>query len=385
MILSFWFIFTLILYCYFFYPCILYVIARYQKLPLEKRGDFEPSVSIVLSVWNEEDVIRQKIENLLSLDYPHEKIEIIIGSDGSTDRTDAIIEEFHEKRVSLVKNTSRRGKMVTINELIKRAKSEIIVFTDARQKFDANVIKRLIGNFTDAKVGCVSGELMFSKKDDATAKGINLYWSYEKFIRRVESDIHSMLGATGAIYAIRKELYVPIPNNVILDDMFVPLKIIQKGYRAIFDSSAKAYDEVADNPREEHRRKARTLFGNYQIFWIFRSMFIPFKSPIAIQLFSHKFLRVIVPFLMIALFVINWFLIKGEVYRFIFILQVSFYVMAIIGGLARNQNYGILKIISKICYVPYVFCLLNLSALAGFLRFARARQGVVWDKARDKK
>ena len=140
---------------------------------------------------------------------------------------------------------------------------------------------------------------MFSDPDNPTAKGINLYWNYEKFLRFEESKIHSMLGATGAIYAIRRALYSPVPRQVVLDDMYIPLRIIQQGYRAVIDGAAKAYDEVASSPKEEHRRKARTLFGNYQIFGLFPGLFNPFQSPVAIQLFSHKFLRVIVPFLMI--------------------------------------------------------------------------------------
>jgi len=198
-----------------------------------------------------------------------------------------------------------------------------------------------------------------------------------------------MLGATGAIYAIRRELFVNVPENVVLDDMFVPLRIIQKGYRAIFDSCARAYDKAADSPKEEHRRKTRTLFGNYQIFWIFRGMFNPFTSPVAIQLFSHKFLRVMIPFVMIALFFLNGILARRGVgpyapplYEIMFALQIAFYVLAVMGALARHQKYGILKIIAKICYIPYVFCLLNFSALIGFFRFASSTQDVIWEKAR---
>jgi len=191
-----------------------------------------------------------------------------------------------------------------------------------------------------------------------------------------------MLGATGAIYAIRKELFTNIPDNIVLDDMFVPIKIIQKGYRAVIDSTAMATDKVAESPREEHRRKARTLYGNYQIFWIFRDMFNPFKSPIALQLFSHKLLRVVVPFIMIAIYCINWSLIDDMFYLATFILQNLFYMMAVIGGLARYQKYGILKVISKICAIPYVFCLLNFSALIGFFRFAGTKQDITWEKAR---
>jgi cellulose synthase/poly-beta-1,6-N-acetylglucosamine synthase-like glycosyltransferase len=388
MVIIFWSLLLLIVYCYFGYPLLLKVFSRLLRRDVQS-GEYEPAVSVVLSVWNEEDVIRQKIKNLLSLDYPPEKIEILIGSDGSNDQTNGIVRQFIDPRIRLIENPRREGKMATLNNLVSLAKHEIIVFTDARQTFEKDVIKVLAGNFHDPRIGCVSGELIFFEKDGATAKGINLYWNYEKFIRLAESQIHSMLGATGAIYAIRRELFENIPEQIVLDDMFVPFKIIQKGYRAIFDPSARAFDDVADSPREEHRRKARTLFGNYQIFWMFRRMFNPLTSPIAIQLFSHKFLRVLVPFFLIGLFLINGIIIRRGVlqyaplfYVFTFFAQILFYAMAMIGGLARYQKHGILKAVSKACYIPYVFCLLNFSALVGFMRFIGSKQEAQWEKAR---
>ncbi len=377
----FWFFIILIVYCYFGYPLAIYLLASINEKRV-KKSSIEPSVSIVLSVYNEEDVIVPKIENLLSLDYPKEKIEIIIGSDGSTDKTNELIEAIDDSRVHLVKDDRRHGKMVTLNQLVPKAKYDILLFTDARQLFDKNALKVLVSNLADPSVGCVSGELVFSKKEGATARGVNLYWSYEKFIRLYEAKWHSMLGATGAIYVLRKELYTPIPESVVLDDMYVPLKIIQQGYRAYFDDNARAYDEVADSPKEEYRRKARTLYGNYQIFGLFKGMFVPGLSPVAVQLFSHKFLRVVMPYCLIFVFLLNLALLNEEFYQIILFLQFLFYLMAFVGALARYQTYGILKFIAKLCYVPYVFCLLNFSALVGLLRFLLQKQEVKWEKAR---
>jgi cellulose synthase/poly-beta-1,6-N-acetylglucosamine synthase-like glycosyltransferase len=309
-------------------------------------------------------------------------VEIIIGSDGSKDKTDDIIEHFQNPKIKLITKDIQRGKIAMLNEIVVYAKNDILVFTDARQEFAQDALRALVKNFTDPTVGCVSGELILAKEEGATAKGINLYWNYEKFIRNAESQIHSMLGATGAIYAIRRELYSPAPKDTILDDMFIPLKIIQKGYRAIFDGNAKAFDRPANSPREEYRRKARTLYGNYQIFRMFLGLFNPFKSPIALQLFSHKFLRVVVPFFLIAVFIINFFLRQDNLYARIFSLQVIFYLMAFIGILSRHQKCGILGLVSRMCYIPYVFCLLNFSALIGFFRFVGSRQEVTWSKAR---
>lgn len=382
MITLFWTLLALTLYGYIFYPFLIYVWAQLSHRPV-KKGNYEPSVSIVISVYNEEKVIGKKIENILSLDYPAQKVEILIGSDGSTDQTVSTIKSFNDKRIFVLESTFRRGKMAVINELIKRSQNDVIVFMDARQIWEKNAIKELVSNFTDQTVGSVSGELILSNKEEGTAKGLNLYWTYEKFIRDQESHVHSMLGATGAIYAIRRHLFKEIPVNVVLDDMYTPFEIIKQGYRAIYDDRAKAYDEVATNPHEEHRRKVRTLYGNFQIFSLMPEMFNPFASPIAIQLFSHKFLRVIIPFFLIILLVINWQLRFEPFYNVLFWLQIVFYAMAAIGCLARNIKYGILKTISRLCYVPYVFCLLNICAFQGFLRFIASKQQVTWKKANE--
>lgn len=385
MIVLFWLLFFSIIYCYFGYPALLWAAARIFPRPVAKSHEPRPGVSVVLSIWNEEDVIARKIKNLLALDYPGDLLEIIVGSDASSDRTDEIVRGFSDPRLRFVASPRRRGKMATINDLVALAKHQIIVFSDARQILAPDAVKELVANFHDPRVGCVSGELMLSRREGATSRGINVYWDYEKWIRKNESRLHSMLGATGAIYAVRRELFVPAPAETILDDMYVPCKIIEKGYRAIFDETAKAYDEVASTAQEEYRRKARTLSGNFQIFRFFPGLLVPGRSPVAVQMFSHKFLRLVMPFCLLALLAVNLALWEHPTLRGLGILQIVFYGAAIMGGLARNQKYGILNIISKGCYVPYVFCLLNFSALIGFLRFVTSSQKITWEKARKNK
>ena len=381
MIVTFWIFISLILYCYFGYPLLLIFLSKWISKPVKKEN-IEPAVSIVISVWNEQDVIGKKITNLLSLDYPTDKIQIIIGSDGSNDQTSSIIRTFNDHRIIFVESRDRRGKMVVINELIGLAKHDIIVFNDARQELPKEAIRQLVAGFADPQVGCVSGELVFKNIDGTTAQGINLYWEYEKMMRNHEARIHSMLGATGAMYAIRKKLFQAIPNHVVLDDMYVPFRIIEKGYRAIFEPMAKAFDKPAVDPQEEYRRKTRTLFGNFQIFQIFGQLFNPFKSPIAIQLFSHKFLRILAPFLMIGLLIINPFILENSFYLSVLFMQIFFYLMAFIGLYTKNsQNSFILKV-SKLCYIPYIFCLLNFSVLVGFWRYLTSKQAITWEKAR---
>lgn len=377
----FWSFLILILYCYFGYPLVLVVFARLFPKPVHKKNII-PAVSVVVSVWNERDVIARKIKNLLSLDYPQDKIEILIGSDGSNDGTDEIIASFKDSRIRFVAHSKRRGKMATINELVSLASHQIVVFNDARQELAKDAIEKLVRNLADPSVGCVSGELIFRKKDGATSQGINLYWEYEKFLRDHEARIHSMLGATGAIYAIHKKLYSAVPVNVVLDDMYIPFRIIEKGYRAVFESEAKAFDDVAEDPKEEYRRKTRTLFGNFQIFQQFTHMFNPLRSPVAIQFFSHKFLRTAVPFLMVMMIVLNLFLLDRIVFRWMMGAQVFFYAMAWAGALVRGHRQGILGYLGKVCYIPYVFCLLNFSVFVGFWRFIHSKQEITWEKAK---
>ena len=382
MIILFWTLLGLIFYCYLGYPLLICLWAKLFSKPVYKSAIF-PSVSIIIAAHNEEDVIKAKLDNLFVLDYPKDQIEILIGSDASTDKTNQIIQNYQDPRLHVFINPKRRGKMMTVNDLVLQSKHEIIFFNDARQHFDKNALKNLVQNFADPSVGCASGELLFIKVEGGTAQGVNLYWEYEKFIRFHEARVHSMMGATGAIYAIRKSLYVPACTEVVLDDMFIPFKIIEKGYRAIFEETSLAFDNAANSATEEYSRKARTLYGNYQIFSLFLGLFNPIKSPIAIQLFSHKFLRVMVPFLMLILLPLNFLMVGEGFYKLIFVLQIIFYVAAFIGILSRGQRVGIFKPISKLCYVPYVFCLLNFAALAGFFRFIRAKQDIAWEKARE--
>jgi biofilm PGA synthesis N-glycosyltransferase PgaC len=382
MIILFWILFAAVIYCYIGYPLLIFLLARIRPKAI-RQADIEPAVSVLISLYNEEDVIAAKLHNLLEQDYPPEKIEILIGSDGSTDRTHQIINGVADPRIKLFIHPDRRGKMATLNGLVPNAKNEIAVFTDARQTFEKDAIRKLVRNFADPQVGCVSGELEFIPEEGMTARGVGLYWQYEKFIRFQESRVHSILGATGAIYAIRRKLFVPGPANIVLDDMHTPFKIIEQGYRAVFDDTAHAYDKAAGRPKEEFRRKARTLYGNYQIFCVLPGMFNLFRSPVSLQLFSHKFLRVILPFFLMALIGLNYSLRQQPVFDVLWGLQAVFYGMAFIGMLTQEYKEGSLKIISKICYVPHVFCLLNLSALAGFWRFITDQQQVTWKKARD--
>lgn len=328
-----------------------------------------------MSVHNEEKNIESKILSLLHLDYPDQRIEILIGSDGSTDKTEEIISKYASHRLKLFKVLKRQGKPNMLNILAKEAKAEIIVFTDARQNLDRNCLKELVKNFADDKVGSVSAALHFEDNTNKAGNGIGLYWKYEKFIRKYESAMGSMLGATGALYAIRKELYPELPKNLILDDVYIPMSIVQRGYRAIFDAKAKLYDRYSRNAKEEFLRKTRTLAGNFQLFMYMRWLLNPWQSTIAWQFISHKFLRLMVPFLLIAVFIGNLFILHNYFYWITMVLQVIFYGLALFGSVYKHSN--------RLFDVPRMFCVMNSAAVAGLYKFLTKKQKVAWEQYKE--
>ncbi len=364
---------SIIIYTYIGYLAGLYILNFLHQKPVKKK-DFQPHVTIIISVYNEGGVIEEKIFNCLNLDYPGDKIEILIGSDGSTDETNNILKKHVSQKVRTFIYDERRGKPSILNKLVPLAKGEIIFFTDARQSLQKDALKEIVNNFSDPSVGSVSGQLILMKINSShIGGGLATYWDYEKLLRKYESGLGSMIGATGAIYAIRKELFVKLPADILLDDVFIPLKIVEKGFRAIFEPKALAYDKVSGTHQLEFERKVRTIYGNWQIFSLFKNMFNPFRSKIAIQLFSHKFLRLLVPYFLILLFFSNIFLLDDGRYKFIFALQVSFYSFALLGKLFVNLRPPILKI-------PYTFCLLYLAAIKGFYSFAFQKQTITWKR-----
>jgi len=377
----FWLSIGIITYTYIGYPVVLVIISLFRIRPVTKK-DIKPYVSLVISLHNEEKVISKKLTSCLELNYPKDKLEILIGLDGATDKTGEIIKQYKSKGVSLYAYEKRRGKPSVLNDLLSIARGDIIVFTDARQLLDKNAVTKLISNFADESVGCVSGEMILKSTDnsDKGLEGLGIYWNYEKFIRYKESSIHSMIGATGAIFAIRKKLFKPIPVTKILDDVYTPLSIVKQGYRAIFDRESKAYDKSSTKPGQEYKRKVRTLTGNYQIFAMFTDLFNPFSSPIAFQLFSHKLLRVLVPFFMMSIFVCSILLANDVLYAGLLICQIFLYLLAIRGGVVAKRKIGSRSFFDKLTSGIYTFCLLNFAALAGLYRYITNSQNIAWEK-----
>jgi len=380
MIYIFYLSLAVLMYTYFIYPLYMFTRAKIAPKRVHKDEGYTPSVSVVFSVHNEEASVGQKIANILENGYSQDRLEVLVGSDGSDDGTNGILSRAVNTAVKASIFEKRRGKISVVKELVSRATGEIIVFCDTRQMFEKGAIRNLVSNFADKSIGCVSGDLIFERAAGSTgaSTGVGLYWTYEQFIRRAESAVHSMIGAAGAIYAIRKELYQAPPDNTILDDVYIPLAIARRGYRCILDSASRAYDKPSSRPRQEYARKVRTLTGNFQIFVMFKELLVPFKSAVAIPLVSHKLMRTASPFFLGMFFVSNLFIADLDFYGVFLLAQFMLYSSAVAGMLLYKSEKK--TILTKICSTSYMFCVMNFAALAGLYRFVTGKQRVTWER-----
>jgi biofilm PGA synthesis N-glycosyltransferase PgaC len=363
-------------YIYFGYPAMLACRPR-RRIAMGKSG-WTPRVSIVVVAHNEEAHIAARIENLQGLDYPPDRCEILVGSDGSRDHTVRLARRFISNRVHVQAFRQRRGKPAVLNELVACASGEIVVFADARQSFATDALRRLVAPFADPSVGGVSGELMIAEVPGSTAaaRGTGFYWRYEKFIRSRESRSTSTVGATGAIYAIRRPLFEPVPEDTILDDVLIPMRIVRRGFLVVLERGARAFDQAASTAMHEYARKVRTIAGTFQLFARERWLLNPWANPLWFETVSHKGLRLLLPILHATLFVANALLATAAaLFQVTFAAQVAFYAAAILGWLWRRTGRR-----PVVVAIPLAMCLLLGATAAGFLRFITGRQRVTWDR-----
>lgn len=360
----FWGSFAVVCYTFVGYPIVIGLLARLKRGHAHRRAASAPTVSVVLIAHNEAQRIRARIENIFATDHPAEKLELIVYSDASTDDTPNLIQSFPDKRVHAIISNQRSGKAKGLNASVAVAKGEIIVFCDARQKFNHVTIPNLVRNFADLKTGAVSGNYSIEKSDSSVGGGVDAYWRLEKFIRNAEAKWDSSIGCTGAIYAIRRELFRPIPNDMILDDVVIPMTIAEQGYRIGFDDDAVSLDPMNIEAARENRRKKRTLAGNYQMLFRFPHWLLPWKNRLWWQLISHKYLRIVAPFFLAALLVSNALLGALPVYRALLVCQIGFYVLACIGLMFQS-----LKV--RLVSIPTGFFFLNLMTVGGLWNYLR--------------
>jgi cellulose synthase/poly-beta-1,6-N-acetylglucosamine synthase-like glycosyltransferase len=367
----FWISAAILAYMYLGYAGWLWLRCRFRQLPV-KAGANQPRISVVMVVRNEAAILERKLKNLLSLDYPKELSEIVVVSDGSTDGSNEILHDYSaDPRLRVILHPEPRGKAAGLNDSVAQARGEIVVFTDARQILERDSVRLLAEQFADPQVGCASGELMLGDPDAGeTSRGFGLYWRLEKKIREMESASGSVVQATGAIYAVRRNLLVPVPAGTILDDVFIPMHVARQGYRVTFLPTARAWDVADQGSDREFSRKVRTLTGNYQLVqlapWLLGS-----SNPLRFELISHKLLRLAAPFLLAALLLSTLFL-SAPPYRIALLLQVMLYGLS--GAAMAKLAVGPL---GRVADAARTFVVLNTAAFVAFVNFVTGR-GVAW-------
>ena len=368
--LAFWVAASLVFYAYLGYAVWLWVESRMRPRPL-RRGPCLPFVSVLMVVRDEEETLPRKLRNLADLDYPQDRLEFVVVSDGSQDATDRILTEAgRDPRCHALVFAERKGKAARLNDGLAVAKGEIVLFCDARQEIARDALRLLTENFVEESVGCVSGELMLGDAVSGEAeKGMGTYWRVEKKIREMESASGSVVGATGALYAARRSLLVPVPAGTILDDVFLPLQVARQGARVVFDGRARAWDSPDLGAGREFRRKVRTLTGNYQLVQI-APWVLSGTNPLRFRFISHKLLRLVVPFALVTMLLTSLAL-PYSLYRIAFLVQLFFYVLSLLAltGVQRGP-------VARLANAALTLIVLNTAAVVAFANFITGRKEV---------
>jgi len=376
----FWLTILLLIHAYILYPTSLWVFNWFKRKPEIVKSHTYPSISIIISAYNEEKVIAERIDNIKNLNYDFNNLELIIGSDCSSDKTNGILTQKSQEhswvRTQIFK--IRRGKATVLNDLVHLAKNEILVFTDANTNFDKNAVLKLVSAFTDEKVGGVCGRLVLEEPTDEFEKTNReqLYWKYETQLKKMEGDLGILIAANGGIYAIRKKLFIGFPKDeAVTDDLYQTLGVLNQGYSFLYEFDAVAIEEVSKEIITEFRRKVRFAATNFQTLKYFKGLLFQKKIILSYALWSHKVIRWLVPLILIFIFVTNGLLISyNEFYRILFFIQVGFYLSAIVGFILNK-----LKISLSIFSIIYYYVLTNFALLIGLFKFLFKKHSFTWD------
>lgn len=373
---------VLIIYSYAGYPLLLSILSLIHRKPV-KKADITPSVTLIISAYNEEEAIEEKIKNSLSLEYARDKLEIMVASDCSNDSTDEIVAKYEPEGVRLVRLDRRGGKTAVQNLGAKEAMGEILVFSDATTRYAPHTLGKLVRNFNDETVGCVGGRLVFEKPDKATPEKSeltvkNIDERYEQFVKLKEGQFRTIFVVDGCIYAVRKHLYESLDEHLV-SDLALPLKVIEKGYRAVHEPEALAFEVYPPTAKDELKRKIRTASASLVCLFSMRQLLNPVKWRfVSVALVSHKLLRWAASFFLITAFISNLFLFGSHsAYSLLFLLQVLFYTFALLGYLLKKKRNKI-----KLFGICLYFCVLHLAALLGFIKFLSGKRGEIWDTKR---
>lgn len=382
----FWIFIFLVFYTYIGYGIILYLAVRVKRMihteNVISSNDYTlPDVTMMICAYNEEDIVDAKMENTRSLDYPKDKLHILWVTDGSDDSTNQLLSKY--KEVAIAFTPERKGKMAALKHGMKEVSSEIVVMTDANTMINKEAIKVIVEKMRNPKVGCVSGEkrVMARNNSQAAAEGEGMYWKYESFLKRMDSELYSAMGAAGELCVIRKQLFEEIPDDTLLDDFVLSMRIVERGFTIAYTSDAYAMEYGSADIKEESKRKRRIAAGGLQSCWRLRSLMNPLRHPVVSFLFvSHRVLRwTITPIALFALIPLNLALVlssAGTVYTLIWILQTAFYLSALAGYILQEKGHK-----NKVLYATYYFIFMNLNVFLGMVYLAKKSNGT-WEKAR---
>jgi len=368
-----------ILYTYGGYPLLLAIVSRFRSRAVH-RAAFEPSVSIIITAYNEERDLAAKLENTLALDYPRELSEVIVASDCSTDATDAIAASFADADVKLVRQSRRLGKTSAQNLAVEHAHGEIILFSDATSLYQPDVLRVLLPNFADETVGCVGGRLIYvDPSSSRVGRGASSYWSYETFLKRHESHICSLIGVSGCLYAVRRPAYVPLDAEAC-SDFIIATRMVEQDLRAVYEPNAICTEETNSQAGKELKMRVRVIAQTLSDLWRHRGMMNPRRSGFyAVELFSHKVMRYFVPVFLIALFVASGVLAPSSIfYLAIFAAQLAGYSTAALAALLERAGVQ-----NRLLALPQYFVLSNLASLIAFYQFIRGERYAHWEPQRE--
>ena len=365
----FWLSAAVPLYAYAGYPLLLLLLSSVLKRPARK-AKFEPSVTLLIPAYNEAGHIAAKIRDSLRLDYPPEKLDILVVCDGSLDDTPGIAQGLADgQRVRVLSFPENRGKIPVLNDGVRESRGEVVVFSDATALLYPDSVRELVMNFADPAVGAVSGRYTVIRADEVgIGKSEDFYWKYETFLKTLESRLHSMLGAHGHLHAIRRRLYPYPPPGTINDDYVIPVSVLARGYRAVYEPKAIVYEEARE--MSGFGRRVRIMAGNLQQLREIRGLLRPLRPLPVFFFLSHKLSRLVVPFAMVAAFLTNAMLLSTPLYRGLFVLQAFFYLLALVGALLRLRP--------KLLMLPWYFCMINVAVFFGVYHALTSRRGMAW-------
>lgn len=376
-------------YAYVGYGMLIFLLVKLKRIFKPKKNEHLssntlPKVSLVIAAYNEEDFIVEKLSNTEALNYPQELLEVIFVTDGSSDKTMDII--ANHGKFKLFHENERKGKIAAVNRVLPFVENPVVIFCDANTLLNTESIQNIVRHFNNPKVGCVAGEkkIMQKSKDTASAAGEGLYWKYESFLKKLDSEFHTVVGAAGELFAVRRELISHVDPNIIIEDFVISLQIAGKGYQVVYEPEAYAIETSSENIKEELKRKIRICAGGIQAIVILKDLLNPLKHGwLTFQYVSHRVLRwTIVPFLLAILIPLNIYLAFTEpssqcFFKTLLFFQFMFYAMALTGW-----AFAMKEIKVKALFVPYYFFIMNLAVFFGINRYLKGKQSSVWEKAK---